>query len=56
MIPNSKPPWIIPNPYRTRPLDPLPILPPLKRVPMPIYPHMKKMNAVTKESDGTKNG
>ena len=56
MIPNRTAPWITSSPYRTSPLDPLPILPPLKRVPMPVYPHMKKMNASFKEKAATKNG
>lgn len=34
---NKRPPWITSCPYRTFPLPPLPILPPMKRIPMPNY-------------------
>ena len=52
----ERPPWIIPSPYRTMPLPILPILPPLKRKPMPVYSRMKKMKPKSENNDDTTNG
>jgi hypothetical protein len=32
-----RPEWVVGSPYRTCPLPPLPILPPMKRLPVPDY-------------------
>lgn len=40
-MPGDRPPWKIICPYRNFPLPPLPILPPLKRIIMPVYSQVK---------------